>query len=131
MATRGGAQAAGQDDLGVLGPGKRADLVLLDLDSAVFTPMNDPLQHVVFCSTRTAVHSTVVGGRWVLRDGKVTGVDEVAILAEGRELGRGVLERHEEAFELGNQLMASVRAGWLEALDTDVGINRSVPLERR
>jgi hypothetical protein len=61
----------------------------------------------------------------------VTGVDEVSILAEGRELGRGVLERHAEAFDLGNQLMASVRAGWLEALETDVGINRSVPLERR
>ena len=131
MATRGGAQAAGDDGLGVLEPGKRADLVLLDLDSRVFTPLNDPLQHVVFCSTTTAVHSTMVGGRWVLRDGKVTGVDEAAILAEGRELGRSVLERHEETFVLGDQLLASVRAGWLEALNTDVGINRSMPLERR
>jgi hypothetical protein len=42
-----------------------------------------------------------------------------------------VLERHGEAFSLGEQLMASVRAGWLEALGTDVGVNRSVPLERR
>jgi cytosine/adenosine deaminase-related metal-dependent hydrolase len=131
IATRGGAQAAGQEDLGVLEAGKRADLVLLDLDAGVFTPMNDPLQHVVFCSTRTAVDSTMIGGRWVLRDGTVTGVDEPAILAEGRELGQGVLERHAEAFEIGNQLLASVRAGWLEALSTDVGINRSVPLERR
>jgi cytosine/adenosine deaminase-related metal-dependent hydrolase len=131
MATRGGAQAAGQDDLGTLEPGKRADLVLLDLDAGVFTPMNDPLQHVVFCSTRTAVNSTMVGGRWVLRDGAVSGVDEAGILAEGRELGQGVLERHAEAFELGERLTASVRAGWLEALNTDVGTNRSVPLERR
>jgi cytosine/adenosine deaminase-related metal-dependent hydrolase len=131
MATRGGAQAAGDEALGTLEPGRRADLVLLDLDSRVFTPMNDPLQHVVFCSTTSAVHSTMVGGRWVLRDGEVTGVDEAAILAEGRELGRSVLERHDEAFELGKELLASVRAGWLEALKTDVGSNRSVPLERR
>jgi cytosine/adenosine deaminase-related metal-dependent hydrolase len=131
MATRGGAQAAGDDGLGVIEPGRRADLVLLDLESRVFTPLNDPLQHVVFCSTTSAVHSTMVGGRWVLRDGQVTGVDETAILAEGRELGQGVLERHEEAFGLGRQLLASVRAGWLEALGTDVGINRSSPLERR
>jgi hypothetical protein len=67
----------------------------------------------------------------VLRKGRVTGVDEAAILAEGRELGRSVLDRHHEAFELGDQLLASVRAGWLEALRTDVGINRSIPLERR
>ena len=131
MATRGGAQAAGDDGLGTLEPGRRADLVLLDLESRVFTPMNDPLQHVVFCSTTSAVHSTMVGGRWVLRDGAVTGVDEAAILAEGRELGRSVLERHSDAFAIGGQLLASVRAGWLEALNTDVGINRSMPLERR
>jgi hypothetical protein len=93
--------------------------------------MNDPLRHVVFCSSTSAVHSTMVGGRWVLRDGEVTGVDEVGILAEGRELGRSVLERHEEAFELGDQLLASVRSGWLEAFNTDIGINRSMPLERR
>jgi cytosine/adenosine deaminase-related metal-dependent hydrolase len=131
MATRGGAQAAGDDGLGTIEPGRRADLVLLDLESRVFTPLNDPLQHVVFCSTTTAVHSTMVGGRWVLRDGAVTGVDEQAILAEGRELGRSVLERHGEAFDLGGQLLPAVRAGWLEALGTDVGINRSAPLERR
>jgi 5-methylthioadenosine/S-adenosylhomocysteine deaminase len=131
MATRGGAQAAGDDGLGTLEPGRRADLVLLDLESRVFTPMNDPVQHVVFCSTTNAVHSTMVGGRWVLREGRVTGVDEAAILAEGRELGRSVLERHSEAFDIGGQLLASVRAGWLEALNTDVGINRSSPLERR
>jgi cytosine/adenosine deaminase-related metal-dependent hydrolase len=97
MATRGGAQAAGDDALGTLEPGRRADLVLLDLESRVFTPMNDPLQHVVFCSTTSAVHSTMVGGRWVLRDGEVAGVDEAAILAEGRALGRTLVERPGEA----------------------------------
>jgi 5-methylthioadenosine/S-adenosylhomocysteine deaminase len=131
MATRGGAQAAGDDGLGTIESGRRADLVLLDLESRVFTPLNDPLQHVVFCSTASAVDSTMVGGRWVLRNGRVTGVDEAAVLAEGRELGRSVLDRHQETFELAGRLAASVRAGWLEALRTDVGINRSMPLERR
>src|SRR4029077_14445275 len=44
LATVGGAVAAGdRDGLGTLEPGRRADLVLLDLDSIVFTPLNDPL----------------------------------------------------------------------------------------
>ena len=70
MATRGGAQAAGDDALGTIEPGRRADLVLLDLESRVFTPLNDPLQHLVFCSATSAVDSTMVGGRWVLRNGR-------------------------------------------------------------
>ena len=129
MATAGGAQAAGdQAGLGRIEAGRRADLVLLDLESRVFTPMSDPLHHVVFGSTTSAVNSTMVGGRWVVRDGQVTGVDETAILAEIRETAKSVLTRHDEAFSLGEQLLASVRAGWLEALGSDVGINRSMPV---
>ncbi len=131
MATTGGAQPMGDADLGKLAQGARADLALLDLDSLAFTPLNDPLKHVVFSSSRTALRSTMVSGRWVLRDGVVTGVDEAAILAEARELGQSVLTRHDEAFELGEALLVSLRNGWLEALRTDVGVNRSARLERR
>lgn len=131
MATAGGAQAAG--DVGGLGrieAGRRADLVLLDLDSAVFTPLAAPLHHVVFGSTTTAVSHVMIGGRWVLRDGAVIGVDEPAILAEIREAAKSVLSRHDEAWEIGEALLAGVRTGWLEALRSDVGVNHSVPLER-
>lgn len=131
MATSSGAQPMGDVDVGRITPGARADLVLLDLDSPVFTPLNDPLRHIVFSSSRTALRSTLVGGRWVLRDGEVTGVDEAAIFAEARELGQSVITRHDEAFELGEALLASLRNGWLEALRSDVGITRSMPLERR
>ena len=103
--------------------------MLLDLDSAVFTPLAKPLHHVVFGSTRTAVRSVMIGGRWVLGDGRVTGVDEPAILAEVRETAPGVISRHDEAWAVGEQLLAGVRAGWLEALGSDVGVSRSVPLQ--
>jgi sulfopyruvate decarboxylase TPP-binding subunit len=73
----------------------------------------------------------MVGGEWVLRDGLVTRVDEEAILAEARDLGEAVLRRHDEAFGIGAQILASLRGGWLEALRSDVGVGRSVPLDRR
>ena len=63
MATVGGAKSAGDESgLGLLGPGRRGDLVLLDLESAVFTPLNDPLRQLVLSSARTAVDSAMVGG---------------------------------------------------------------------
>ena len=132
MGTAGGAQAAGdRGGLGMIEAGRRADLVLLDLESRVFTPLNNPLHHVVFCSTTQAVDSTMVGGRWVLRHGEITTVDEQALLAEGRDIGPAVVERYGEGFALGARLQESVRRGWLEALRTGVGVNRSMPLERR
>jgi len=126
LATRGGAAAAGDPSLGSLEPGARADLVLLDLDSHVFTPLNDPLRQLALGSATLAVSSVMVGGEWRLRDGVVLGVDEAAVLAEGRARGADVVARHDEGFRIGRELLASVRAGWLEAMRTDVGVRRKL-----
>jgi cytosine/adenosine deaminase-related metal-dependent hydrolase len=126
IATRGGARAAGDDSLGRIEPGARADLVLLDLESLVFTPLNDPLRQLALGSTTPAVSSVMVGGEWRLRDGRITGVDEAAVLAEGRARGADVVARHDEGFRVGQELLASVRAGWLEAMRTDVGVQRKL-----
>ena len=127
MATEAGAAAAGdRDGLGRIEPGRRADLVLLDLDSLPFTPLNDPLRQLALGSTASAVRSVLVGGRFVLRDGELAGVDEAAILEAGRTLGEEIVARHDEAFAVGRALLASVRAGWLEAMRTDVGVERKL-----
>jgi cytosine/adenosine deaminase-related metal-dependent hydrolase len=127
MATEGGAAAAGdRDGLGRIEPGRRADLVLLDLDSLPFTPLNDPLRQVALGSTSSAVRSAIIGGRFVLRDGELTGIDESAVLAQGRELGAEIVSRHDEGFAVGRELLASVRAGWLEAMREDVGVERKL-----
>ena len=119
MATTAGARPMGDGTVGRLAPGARADLVLLDLDALVFTPLNDPLKQIVLGSSRTALRSAMVAGRWVLWDDVVTGVDERAVLSEARALGPAVLARHDQAFELGQKLLAGVRSGWLEALHSE------------
>jgi 5-methylthioadenosine/S-adenosylhomocysteine deaminase len=127
IATAGGAVAAGdRDGLGTLEAGRRADLVLLDLDSLVFTPLNDPLRQVALGSTTLAVSSVLVGGEWRVREGRVVGVDEAAVLAEGRARGAEIVARHDEGFRIGQELLASLRAGWLDALATDVGVERKL-----
>jgi cytosine/adenosine deaminase-related metal-dependent hydrolase len=129
MATEGGGAAAGdRDRLGRIEPGRHADLVLLDLDSLAFTPLNDPLRQLALCSTAAAVRSVLVAGRFSLREGRLTGIDEDAVLAEGRRLGEEIVARHDEAFDVGRRLLASVREGWLEAMRADVGVERKAAL---
>jgi cytosine/adenosine deaminase-related metal-dependent hydrolase len=75
-ATRGGAHALGRDDLGGLEVGKKADVVLLKNDeSTVSFPLLNPYGHVAFQAQRADVHTVVVNGRLVKRDGKLVGVD--------------------------------------------------------
>ena len=126
LATAGGARAAGDDTLGKIEAGARADLVLLDLESIVFTPLNDPLKQIALGSTTLAVDSVMVGGEWRLQNGRITGVDEAAVLAEGRARGAEIVARHDEGFAIGQELLASLRQGWLEAMRTDVGVERKL-----
>ena len=99
---------------------------MLDLESHVFTPLNDALRQLAFGSTTLAVDFLVlVGGEWKVRGGDV--VDDAALLAQVRELGREIVGRFDEAFELGRQLL--LRGGWLEALRTGVGVERKLSLD--
>ena len=63
-----------------------------------------------------------------MRDGRAARVDETDVLARARETGQAIVGRFDEAFELGQELLASLRGGWLEALATDVGVERKLAL---
>lgn len=82
VATRGGAAVLGRDDIGQLAPGKCADFFSLDLNRVSFAgALSDPVAACVFCVPGPARH-TVVGGRFVVRDGEIVTVDLDAIVAE-------------------------------------------------
>ncbi|MEU4250309.1 amidohydrolase family protein [Amycolatopsis sp. NPDC026612] len=79
-ATRGGAAALGRSDLGSLEVGKKADVVLLKNDaSPVSFPLLNPYGHVAFQAQRGDVHTVLVNGRVVKRDGRLVGVDLPAV----------------------------------------------------
>lgn len=127
MATLGSARSAGQGTtLGLISPGRRADLLLLRLDSHCFTPLNDPLRQLVLCSPRSALAATIVGGRVVMRDGLVAGMNEADIFAEAREIATSLVRRGAEARSVADALLESVRTGWLDALSGEVGVTRTV-----
>lgn len=84
MATSNGAKALGID-AGMLVPGKKADVILLDLKKdMMFTPLHrEPEQrrrmlesHLVFGCNGSAVETVIVDGRIVVEGRKVLGVDE-------------------------------------------------------
>ena len=62
-ATVGGAKALMRDDLGRLAPGKKADLVLLDLDRPQMRPARDPLRSFVYHAADRAVRDVFVDGQ--------------------------------------------------------------------
>jgi cytosine/adenosine deaminase-related metal-dependent hydrolase len=86
-ATLAGAKAVGlADKIGDLKPGKAADLMILDLNEPAFVPFNSAARQIVFAEAGRAVETVLVGGRPVVRDGKLVTVDEAALAAAVEEI---------------------------------------------
>jgi 5-methylthioadenosine/S-adenosylhomocysteine deaminase len=81
-ATLAGARAVGLSDaIGAIKPGMKADLMILDLDDPAFVPFNSAARQIVFSECGRAVETVLVGGRPVVRAGKLVTVDEAALAA--------------------------------------------------
>lgn len=85
-ATIEGARALGIADLvGSLEVGKRADVVLLDLEQPHLTPRHDLPALLVFAAGRGDVTDVLVDGKVVVRDRRSTLLDQTQLLAAARE----------------------------------------------
>lgn len=122
---RGGASALLQEhQLGAVREGYLADLTMLDLHSPAFTPFNDLRGQLVYCESGTSVRLTMVDGRVVFEDGRITTVDEQALLDEARELFARKLPMIDRARRDSDALYPHYQAMVRTAATADVGMNR-------
>lgn len=88
LATLGGAQVLGRDDIGALAPGMAADIVTIPLDDiGLAGAHHDPLAALFFCHVPRVKHS-VIHGRVVVRDGQLQTVDLPMLLERHNRLAR-------------------------------------------
>jgi cytosine/adenosine deaminase-related metal-dependent hydrolase len=105
MATEGGAKAVQMGStLGRLQAGYRADIVLYDLDTPTWTPLNDPVQQMVFAETGSSVHTVIVDGNVVVEAGRVTAFDSRAIIAEAKPMLRAIRERNKDLYSFARRM---------------------------
>ncbi len=125
--TRGGARAMRlEGQVGMLAPGYEADLILLDLNSLAFTPLNDIYRQLVYSENGSSVVLTMVAGKVVVENGKVLTVDEELVKKEVRNLMKRYREVAETAAAAAEQLEPYYREMYLQAVAREVGMNRWV-----
>jgi cytosine/adenosine deaminase-related metal-dependent hydrolase len=84
LATLGGAASLGLGrEIGSIEPGKKADLVVLDLGK-VWNPLGGNLySSIVYSSHPENVDSVMIDGKWIYRHGEFTAMDAERIVAQG------------------------------------------------
>jgi 8-oxoguanine deaminase len=91
LATRGGAAVLGRSDIGSLEVGKCADFFAINLNRLDYAgALHDPVAATVFCNPIRA-DFTVVGGRFVVRDGQLVTVDEQELVERHNKASKRLL----------------------------------------
>ncbi|WP_435100882.1 amidohydrolase [Halarchaeum sp. P4] len=94
MATVGGADALGID-AGRIEPGRKADLAVVDFETAHLTPTHDAVSHLAYAARGSDVRHTVCDGDVLMRDGEVTVLDEAAVRARAQRHAEELVARAE------------------------------------
>jgi 5-methylthioadenosine/S-adenosylhomocysteine deaminase len=86
LATIGGAQVLGlADRIGTLEAGKRADIVLVNLAQTRVQPVYSVESAIVYAASGSAVTTTIVDGKILMRRGELLTLDEQEIMVKARE----------------------------------------------
>ena len=89
LATIGGARVLGQQArIGSIEAGKRADIIVVNMDRARQTPMFDPVSQIVYVTRGDDVETTIVHGKVLMRGRKVLTLDESRGAGRRAEGGR-------------------------------------------
>jgi 5-methylthioadenosine/S-adenosylhomocysteine deaminase len=93
MATIRGARALHMErEIGSLEPGKRADLVIVDLDTLNQTPLYNIYSDLVYATKAADVRTVIIEGRVVMRDRRLLTLDESDIKARARAFRERIIK---------------------------------------
>ena len=92
LGTIGGAKAMRWDDeIGTLEVGKKADLILVDINKPHFAPWNNTVSDLVYSAQGSDVKTTIVNGKVLMKNYEVLTMDVEKIMAETFRIARNVL----------------------------------------
>ena len=89
MATVNGAKALHwQDDIGTLEVGKKADLILIDIDQPHYAPWNDTVADLVYSGQGSDVKTTIINGQIVMENRQFTTLDKEKIMFDAARFAK-------------------------------------------
>jgi 5-methylthioadenosine/S-adenosylhomocysteine deaminase len=95
--TMGGASAlAAEQQIGTLEAGKKADLIVLDLDQPHLTPIYNIPSHLVYCARGSDVIHSIINGQLVMKNRQLLSIDEEKVIGEMKKIAQKVLKIKEK-----------------------------------
>ena len=98
MATIGSARVLGLNDkVGTLEVGKKADLIIIDMDKPNLTPLYNIYSHLVYAVNGADVTTSIINGKLVMKDRRLLTIDKDEVMEKVRQIAlrvKGSLDYH-------------------------------------
>lgn len=93
MATINGARALGlEEQIGSVEEGKKADLILIDLNTEITNPKGTIFADIVYNAKGSNVSHTIINGKLLMEDRQVEGIDKYQIFDKCEDIIRRIKE---------------------------------------
>lgn len=91
MATTGGAAVMGlEKEIGTLEKGKKADIIVVDLNHPHLCPLYDPISALVYSANGADVKDVIVDGRVLMKDREFTTIDPDEVMGKVKEISKRI-----------------------------------------
>lgn len=94
-----------EGEIGGLVEGHDADIIIVNLKSEAFTPLNDIYKHLVYCEDGSDVETVICAGNIIMEQRKLLHVDEQALLDELSEMSLEFQETFKRTVKENDKLM--------------------------
>ena len=92
LATIGGAKALQWDkEIGTLEVGKKADIILVDINKPHFCPYHNVIADLVYSAQGSDVKTVMINGKLLMQDYQLLGIDEQAIMKEAKRCAQAII----------------------------------------
>ncbi len=123
-ATKNGGLAMRETKLGELEVGAPADLILIDINSLPFTPLNNLHRQLVYCELGQSVRLTMVAGKIVVSEKQMRTINELDILEETREVFKRQRKNLAQAFAKMDEILPYYKKMYEMAGDYQLNMQR-------
>ncbi len=91
MATVNGASVLGMEEkIGSIKQGKKADIIIVDINKPHLTPMYTPCSHLVYSVTGSDVTTSIINGKVVMENRKLLTLDIEKIMADVNDIAKKI-----------------------------------------
>ncbi|MCK4981244.1 MAG: amidohydrolase family protein, partial [Candidatus Delongbacteria bacterium] len=92
MGTISGAKVLGIDNItGSLEVGKKADIIIIDVNKPHLTPMYDPYSHLTYSANGSDVDTVIINGKIILKDRKFKNFDLEKVMLDIKNISSEII----------------------------------------